>query len=208
MKKVFLFAIVFGILFVSFKLISSTVKPKPTLVAQADYSSNEKFKAEINKVKKRFGTDSNYNSEVVFMIDMSIPSMRNRFFIYDLKKDSIIDRGLVAHGSGSETGINGKLKFSNINKSLSTSLGAYSIGYSYQGKFGKAYKLYGLDDSNSNAFSRNIVLHKYWNVPYEEQKNYICNSYGCPMVNEIFYSRIQKIIDNSDKKIILSIYYE
>jgi len=207
MKKVFLFAIVLGILFVSFKLISSTIKPKPTLVAQVDYSSKEKFKAEINKIQKRFGTDANYNSEVVFMIDMSIPSMKNRFFIYDLKKDSIIDRGLVAHGSGSETGINGKLKFSNINKSLSTSLGTYSIGYSYQGKFGKAYKLYGLDDSNSNAFSRNIVLHKYWDVPYEEQKNYICNSYGCPMVNEIFYSRIQKIIDNSDKKIILSIYY-
>lgn len=207
MKKILLFAIVLGILFVSFKLKSSKDKQKPTLVSQQDFSSHKKFKAEISKLKKRFITDSNYNSEIVFLIDMSIPSMKNRFFIYDFKKDSITDSGIVAHGSGSETGIDGKLTFSNLNNSHSTSLGTYSIGNSYQGKFGKAYKLYGLDESNSNAFLRNIVLHKYEKVPYEEQENYICNSHGCPMVNEIFYNRLQKIIDNSDKKIILSIYY-
>ena len=113
----------------------------------------------------------------------------------------------MAHGSGSETGIGGQLKFSNINNSLSTSLGKYSIGHSYNGKFGKAYKLYGLDETNSNAFSRNIVLHKFEDVPYDEQESYICNSHGCPMVNEKFYSRLEKIIDASDKKIILRIYY-
>jgi hypothetical protein len=101
----------------------------------------------------------------------------------------------------------GKLKFSNIDNSLCTSLGKYSIGYSYVGKFEKAYKLYGLDKANSNAYNRNIVLHKYFDVPYNEQENYICNSYGCPMVNEKFYNHIEKIIDNSQTKIILNIYY-
>ena len=38
------------------------------------------------------------------------------FFIYDLKENKIIDRGIVAHGSVSETEIKGKLKFSNIPK--------------------------------------------------------------------------------------------
>jgi hypothetical protein len=86
-------------------------------------------------------------------------------------------------------------------------LGKYSIGNYYEGKFGKAYKLYGLDETNSNALTRNIVLHKYYDVPYEEQVNNICNSYGCPMVNKKFYTRLEKIIDNSKKSIVLNIYY-
>ena len=137
---------------------------------------------------------------------MKIHSGKNRFFVYDLIKKQVIDKGLVGHGSGSDTGT-GKLNFSNINNSRCTSLGKYSIGSSYKGQFGKAYKLHGLDASNDLAFERNIVLHKYEKVPYEEQENSICNSFGCPMVNEVFYNRLEKIIDNSEKEILLSIYY-
>jgi hypothetical protein len=142
-----------------------------------------------------------------FFINMKVPSGKNRFFVYDLKTDKIIDKGLVAHGSGSETGIKGKLKFSNIPNSLSTSIGKYYIGNSYQGKFGKAYKLYGLDQTNSNAFKRDIVFHYYYDVPYKEQNGYICNSFGCPMVNRKYFDRMSKIIDNSESNILMSIYY-
>jgi hypothetical protein len=86
-------------------------------------------------------------------------------------------------------------------------LGKYSIGKDYVGRFGKAYKLYGLDATNSNAFARSIVLHKYDKVPYEEQDKAIVHSLGCPMVNELYYGRIEKIIDNSKRNIILDIYY-
>ncbi|MEO5775876.1 MAG: murein L,D-transpeptidase catalytic domain-containing protein [Flavobacterium sp.] len=148
-----------------------------------------------------------YNSDIVFLLDMKIMSGRNRFFVYDLNERKIIDQGLVAHGSGSETGIQNNLKFSNVNNSLATSLGKYSIGESYNGQFGKAYKLSGLDNSNSNAFIRNIVLHKYSKMPYEEQIEPVCNSFGCPMVNEIYFKRIEKILDTTEKPILLSIYY-
>src|ERR1700754_3798832 len=47
-----------------------------------------------------------------FLADMSIHSGKNRFFVYDLKSDTVLRAGLVAHGSGSETG-SGTLKFSN-----------------------------------------------------------------------------------------------
>ena len=195
MKKAVQALILMGGLFLCFKYFSRE-KDKLAFTSKQDYPNHENLKAEVEKVKKRFASNSNYNSEIGFFIDMKIPSNKNRFFIYDFKNDSIIDTGLVAHGVGSETGVNGKLQFSNVPNSLSTSLGIYSIGHSYQGKFGKAYKLYGLDDSNSNAFSRHIVLHKFDKVPYEEQSKYICNSHGCPMVNEKFYSRIEKIIDH------------
>ncbi|MEZ0128954.1 putative sugar nucleotidyl transferase [Flavobacterium sp. LBUM151] len=78
---------------------------------------------------------------------------------------------------------------------------------SYTGKFGKAYKLYGLDKTNNNAFKRDIVFHYYYDVPYNEKDGYICNSYGCPMVNKRYFQRIAKIIDASDSNILMRIYY-
>nr|WP_256527365.1 murein L,D-transpeptidase catalytic domain family protein [Flavobacterium sp. HSC-32F16] len=161
----------------------------------------------MNQLKKVIKSDPKFNKEVAFLIDMKIPSGKNRFFVYDIKNNKIIDKGIVAHGSGSETGIQGKLKFSNVSNSLSTSLGNYYIGNYYYGKFGKAYKLYGLDKTNDNAFNRDIVFHYYYDVPYEEKDGYICNSHGCPMVNKNFFEKIAKIIDKSDSNILLSIYY-
>ncbi|MEG2101444.1 murein L,D-transpeptidase catalytic domain-containing protein [Flavobacterium sp. FlaQc-28] len=167
----------------------------------------ERFSSQVNEVKKLIEKDSKYNQDIVFLIDMKIPSGKNRFFVYDLKTNKIIDQGLVAHGSGSETTTKGKLKFSNVPNSLSTSLGRYSIGNSYVGKFGKAYRLYGLDTTNSNAFKRDIVFHYYYDVPYKEKDGYICNSFGCPMVNKKYFERMAEIIDNSKSNILMSIYY-
>lgn len=205
MKKTILLVFVIGIVFTIFTL--SKKRDKLTETSNLNSSIKERIEDEINEVHKLVKKDTKYNNEIAFFIDMKINSGKNRFFIYNFKTKKIIDKGLVAHGSGSETGIEGKLKFSNVINSLATSLGKYSIGNSYNGKFGKAYKLYGLDKTNNNAFNRNIVLHKYFDVPYDEQENNICNSYGCPMVNEKFFKRIEKIIDNSEKKIIMSIYY-
>lgn len=168
---------------------------------------NTKIGHQVKDLKKLIAFDSRYNKRIVFLIDMKIRSGKNRFFVYDLEKNKIIDKGLVAHGSGSETGIKGKLRFSNVPNSLSTSLGRYSIGKCYYGKFGKAYKLNGLDISNDNAYKRDIVFHYYYDVPYKEKDGYICNSYGCPMVNKKYFERIAKLIDASQSNILMSIYY-
>jgi L,D-transpeptidase catalytic domain len=170
-------------------------------------STKDRIQTQLKQVRKTIESNPDCNTEMAFFIDMKIFSGKNRFFIYNLKTNKIIDQGLVAHGSGSETENPGILKFSNTENSLCTALGNYTIGNSYVGKFGKSYKLFGLDPTNNNAFKRNIVLHSYFKMPYEEQEEDIVNSYGCPMVNEKFYTRIQKIIDHSKKKIVLTIYY-
>jgi hypothetical protein len=207
MKKVTFGLIFIGLLFASFKIFDTIKKGDSSKISILNDSSKEKLDVQVNQIRKVIQANPKYNKEIAFFIDMKIPSGKNRFFVYDIKKKAIIDQGLVAHGSGSETGIQGKLKFSNTNNSLATSLGKYYIGNSYDGRFGKAYKLYGLDKTNSNAFGRSIVLHKYFDVPYEEQSDYICNSYGCPMVNEKYFKRIEKILDNSKTNILLAIYY-
>jgi len=167
----------------------------------------ERLNNRLNEVKEMVKTNSKYNTKIAFFIDMKIKSGKKRFFVYDLVDDKILAEGMVAHGSGSETSIPGNLKFSNEPNSKSTSLGKYSIGSSYLGKFGKAYRLHGLEETNSNAFKRNIVLHQYSAVPLEDQLYYISNSQGCPMVSEVFFKQIEKIIDDSKSNIILDIYY-
>ena len=161
----------------------------------------------VNEVKSLLSAGHKFNTKIAFLVDMKIKSGKNRFFVYDLENDRIIDQGLVAHGCGSETGVRGELKFSNVPESKATSLGRYSIEKCYNGMFGKAYKLVGLDETNSNALKRAIVLHKYSAVPENEQDYYISRSQGCPMVSEAFFKRIEKIIDSSKSKIILNIYY-
>ncbi|MBZ4044162.1 MULTISPECIES: murein L,D-transpeptidase catalytic domain-containing protein [Flavobacterium] len=167
----------------------------------------ERINFRIDEMKSMLKVNSKYNSKIAFFVDMRIPSGKNRFFVYDLQNNKIIDQGLVAHGCGSETGIKGDLKFSNAPNSNCTSLGRYAIGSNYNGMFGKAYRLSGLDETNSNAYKRAIVLHHYSAVPYEEQDHYISRSHGCPMVNEQFFKRIEKIIDSSKSNILLDIYY-
>jgi hypothetical protein len=187
-----------------------TKKSNPAFIQSKPLSDDAAQKRLLSKIKvlqKFLEKNPKYNNEVVFLADLKIMSGKNRFFVYDLKQNKVTDQGLMAHGSGSETGIEGKLYFSNIPNSNTTSLGIYAIGKDYVGKFGKSYKLFGLEKTNDKAFERFIVLHHYEKVPYEEQSSPICNSLGCPMVNEKFFNRLEKILDNSEKKILLNIYY-
>lgn len=148
-----------------------------------------------------------YDNDHCFLVDMRIASGKKRFFVYDLKKDSIEACGLVTHGSGSDKGT-GEFYFSNIPNSNCTSLGKYKIGNAYNGKFGLAFKLYGLDNTNNKAYERFVVLHSHSCVPEAEVSPLpICESWGCPTVSPTFLAVLQKYIDKANKPILLWIYY-
>lgn len=148
-----------------------------------------------------------YNDQHCFMIDMGIHSGRQRLFIYNLKKDSIESAGLVTHGAGSVTSSE-VLVFSNTPGGNCTSLGKYRIGNPYQGKFGLAYKLHGLDTSNNKAFERFVVLHAHPCVPVSEVYPLtICPSLGCPTVAPVFLQKLKGYLDKANKPILMEIYY-
>ncbi|MEP7255567.1 MAG: murein L,D-transpeptidase catalytic domain-containing protein [Ferruginibacter sp.] len=156
---------------------------------------------------KGFVNEHAYNETHCFLVDMRLPSGKNRFFVYNLIKDSVEIAGLVTHGSGSD---NGKedLIFSNAKNSNCTSLGKYKIGNSYTGNFGLAYKLYGLDNTNSNAFDRFVVLHSHACVPNDEVSPLpICASLGCPTVSPAFLNKLKSYLDESGQPMLLWIYY-
>ena len=154
---------------------------------------------------KKFAQQNNYNTSICFLVDMHLPSGKKRFFVYDMQQDSILLSGLMAHGNCNK-GFLTDAQFSNTPDCGCSSLGKYSIGYKYKGKFGDAFKLYGLDSSNSNAFNRYIVLHGYSEVPDKESDEPICNSLGCPMVSHLFFTELDKQIIKAKKPILLWMY--
>jgi hypothetical protein len=148
-----------------------------------------------------------FNTTYCFLVDMRLPSGENRFFVYNLKKDSVEMAGLVTHGSGINNTSENPI-FSNTPNSNCTSLGKYKIGRPYYGKFGLAYKLYGLESTNSKAFDRFVVLHSHACVPNDEvTPELICESWGCPTVAPDFLTHLKPIIDVSSKPVMLWIYY-
>ena len=187
---------------------------KPSKHYTLTYKLNKKKKKKeillrLNKKSTQardYINEHGFDGEHCFLVDMRIPSGKNRFFVYNLNKDSVEMAGLVAHGSGitnSDTPV-----FSNTPNSYCTSLGKYKIGKSYNGKFGLAYKLYGLDKTNSKAFDRFVVLHAHACVPNDEVAPLpICESWGCPTVSPAFLTRLQSYLDETTKPVMLWIYY-
>ncbi|GGP05991.1 hypothetical protein GCM10010992_24430 [Cloacibacterium rupense] len=156
---------------------------------------------------KNFVKDTKYNQDLAIFINFRIPSNKFRFFIYDLKNDKILEKAIVAHGSGSVVKGSNDLVFSNVKNSYQSSLGKYQIGSSYVGTFGKSYRLIGLDKTNSNAVKRAIVIHPYYCISDVETQNLACLSLGCPMLSPNFFKVAEKYIDGSKKPIILYAFY-
>ena len=176
---------------------------------RAENSNNTADKKNIDSVARvalKFCKKKKFNTKFCFLVDMSVHSGRDRFFVYDLQKNTILSEALVAHGSCNCSFL-AEASFSNTSGSGCTSPGKYKIGNAYNGRFGKAYKLYGLDSTNSRAFERNIVLHSYYLVPdTETYPTPICNSLGCPMVSSHFFEKISPMIDASSSPVLLWIF--
>lgn len=112
----------------------------------------------------------------------------------------------MAHGS-CNTRFLENAEFSNITGCGCSAEGKYKVGEAYNGRFGKAFKLYGLEHTNFNAYKRYIVLHGYTCVPNEEvYPAPICNSLGCPMVSYQFLENLATIIEGSKKPVLLWVY--
>lgn len=198
------------------KVLKKKPKSKPSAItttkeetAEDPTSASPQNVAIRNLITKRafeYAAKNNLSTEYCFLVDMSLPSGRNRFFVFDLKKNSIVYSALVAHGSCNETFL-ARPKFSNESKSGCSSVGKYQVGQFYTGKYGKSYRLTGLDNTNSRAYSRAVVIHGYDCVPDEEiYPRVLCNSLGCIMVSYKFFNKLSSLINKSDKPILLWVY--
>lgn len=138
------------------------------------------------------------NETYLTVVDMSASANQSRFFVIDMKNEKIADKSMVAHGrnSGSEFA----KEFSNKIGSYQTSLGFYKTAELYTGKHGLSLRLDGLENSNSNARTRAIVIHAadYVSEMFIKKNGRLGRSLGCPSLPQNqFKPIIQKIKEGS-----------
>jgi hypothetical protein len=159
---------------------------------------------------KLFCKQNLFNEDYYFLLDFSIHSGKNRFFIYDFKKKEVLKSALVTHGSCDVFEANKtpyeKAKFSNKNNSHCSSLGKYKIGKRDYSSWGIniKYWIHGLEASNSKAVERVVVLHSWSAVSDTEiYPNYSALSWGCPAVSDNFMRHLDSILQQSSKPVLL-----
>jgi L,D-transpeptidase catalytic domain len=147
------------------------------------------LKAEQNAAKRGLVKRTN----LLTVIDYSIPSTQPRLFVFDLARHKLLFRELCAHGKNS----GGVLTsfFSNDPGSEATSLGLFVTADTYVGGNGVSLRLRGLEQGfNDMAWDRMIVLHGASYVSQEAIKvlGRLGRSWGCPAVPQ---QVAQKIIN-------------
>ena len=101
-----------------------------------------------------------WHRDLVGIADYGLHSSMRRFHFVNLEAGTV-DSALVTHGSGSDPEHDGWLNdFSNLPDSWASSRGAYITWEWYKGRYGTSVRLGGLDQDNSNAFPRAIVMHE------------------------------------------------
>jgi hypothetical protein len=120
------------------------------------------------------------DNPVVTIVDFTKSSNEKRLWVINLEEKQVLHNTYVAHGrnSGNEFAEN----FSNDHKSYMSSIGFYVTQGTYQGKHGLSLRLDGLDEANSNALDRCIVMHgaEYASEDFIEQAGRLGRSLGCP----------------------------
>ncbi len=141
------------------------LSPKALKLGLEAYSFAEKK----NKVKK----------PLLAIADYTQPSDEKRLYIMDLRKKEVVNKVRVAHGMNS--GNRYATQFSNSPESHETSLGVYTTDITYSGKHGVSLRINGLEKSNSNAYSRSVVMHSapYMTDAFVLAHNKAGRSWGC-----------------------------
>jgi len=121
------------------------------------------------------------NNRLLTIIDYSLPSSEDRFFVIDLQHQALLFRSLVAHGRNS--GALCAESFSNKAQSHQSALGFYLTGTTYKGGQGYSLLLEGVEPGfNDLARARSIVIHgaAYATHEYITRYGRLGRSFGCP----------------------------
>lgn len=121
--------------------------------------------------------------KVLTVIDYSLPSSKQRMWIFDVNHDRLLYNTYVAHGQNS--GMDTPHHFSNITSSKETSLGTYITRDTYMGSKGYSLNLRGLEKGfNDNAYNRRVVIHGAWYVEpdFIKKAGRAGRSWGCPSI--------------------------
>lgn len=162
-----------------------------------------------------FCKENDLDTTFCILVDMSIHSGKNRLFVYDFQTNKVVNEGLCSHGCGKAPWGSDQTKtapvFSNLHESHCSSLGKYKIGTRGYSNWGihVNYKLHGLEQTNSNAYARQIVLHSWNNVNNEETFPYGApEGWGCPAISNELMKKLDLKLKQAQKPVLLWMYQE
>ncbi|SRR5690606_4537252 len=154
--------------------------------------------------------NNNFSQDYYILLDLSIHSGKNRFFVYDFNSQKILYEKPATHGSCDVFEENPdkweKAKFSNREDSHCSSVGKYKIGKRDYSSWGIKIKywLHGLENTNSNAVKRVVVLHSWEAVSDDEiYPRFNPLSWGCPAVSNEFMAILDQKLKATSKPVLL-----
>jgi hypothetical protein len=146
-----------------------------------------------NNANKR----GNVKKPVLTVIDYSMPSNKQRMWVFDVRKERLLYNTYVAHGRNS--GPNIPKHFSNKGSSKQSSLGTYITTNTYIGHKGYSLNLKGLDKGfNDNAYNRRVVMHGAWYMEpsFIRRAGRAGLSWGCPAISQTMAKPVINAIKN------------
>ncbi len=169
--------------------------------------NTEQFRRRAAELKV-FCTANGYNSRIALLWDLSLHSGRRRFVVWNYAENRVERAFVASHGSGKECSLrySAYATTSNVADSHLSSVGRALVAERYVGRYGVAYRLDGLDESNSAMRERCIVLHGWkhttsfpiWPMP-------TIGSWGCPVLSRRSMAILDEII-RDEKNVVLYTY--
>lgn len=162
---------------------------------------------EFPQMVQRHNADARY----LMIVDYSIPSNKDRFFLWDTEADSIVERFWCAHGFGGGSTPERPV-FSNQPGSNCSSLGWYTVerGTGVSPRWGYTYHaIDGLSTTNSNARRRELIIHPWSSMDYDyemqtqEPLAMDGRSAGCFTMTTAGWETLHQYIQSRQKRILL-----
>ena len=162
---------------------NSDVKTEINHLSQKAPELNKKVLAYALTAYHKASHNGAVKKPVLTVIDYSLPSSKQRMWIFDVNKERLLYQTYVAHGQNS--GMTVPNHFSNQSSSKATSLGTFVTKDTYIGHKGYSLNLQGLEKGfNDNAYNRRVVMHGAWYVEpsFIKQSGRAGRSWGCPSI--------------------------
>jgi hypothetical protein len=187
-------------------IVSSTLTfavPESNIAAKVQHLSHKAPQLSKKVLKLALTAYSNASKEgsvkkpVLTVIDYSLPSNKQRMWVFDVRHERLLYNTYVAHGRNS--GVNVANHFSNRESSKQSSLGTYITKDTYMGHKGYSLNLQGLDRGiNDNAYNRRVVVHGAWYMEpdFIKKAGRAGLSWGCPAIAQTLAKPVINTIKN------------